>query len=84
MPVSAVNITNVMVERLKALEMWFLRRILRISWTELVSNKEVLERAGMERSLLRIFRKRQLDFLGHAEERQVRMFSCYWENQRKK
>ena len=53
------NITNAMVEILKALEMWFLRRILRISWIELTSNKEVLERAGMERSLLRNIRKRQ-------------------------
>ena len=60
------NITNAIVERLKALEMWFLRRILRISWTELISNKEVLERAGMERSLRRNIRKRQLKFLGHV------------------
>ena len=60
------NIANAMVERLKALEVWFLRRISIISWTELISNKEVLERAGMERSLLRNIRKRQLEFLGHV------------------
>ena len=60
------NIPIAMVERLKALEMWFLRRIMRISWTELISNKEVLERAGMERSLLKNIRKRQLEFLGHV------------------
>ena len=42
--------------------MWFLR----ISWTDKVSNEVVLERAGMKRKLMKVTRKRQLQFLGHV------------------
>ena len=50
--------------RLEAAEMWFIRRIMRISWTEKKSNDEVMEMAGYKRSLLKTIRKRQLQFLG--------------------
>lgn len=55
--------------RLEATEMWFLRRILKISWTEKKSNKDVMELAGYERSLIRTIRKRQLKFLGHISRK---------------
>ena len=45
--------------------MWFLRRILKISWTERTSNEEVLRRAGVKKEAVRIVRKRQLAFVGH-------------------
>ena len=51
--------------RLQAVEIWFLRRIFRISWTDHVINEEVLRKAGKERSLMKFIRKRQLQFLGH-------------------
>ena len=51
--------------RLEAAEMWFIRRIMRISWTEKKSNDEVMEMAGCKRSLLKTIRKRQLQFFGH-------------------
>ena len=54
-----------MRQRLEAAEMWFYRRMLRISWTEHKSNEEVLRMAGVERNLLKNIRKRQLEFLGH-------------------
>ena len=51
--------------RLEAAEMWYIRRVMRISWTEKKSNKEVMEMAGYKRSLLKTINKRQLQFLGH-------------------
>ena len=45
--------------------MWFLRRMLRISYLE----REVLERAGTARSLLKEARKRQAVFFGHVMRR---------------
>ena len=41
-------------------------RMMRVSWTERMTNEEVLERAGTKRCLLRAIRKRQLKFLGHV------------------
>ena len=36
-----------------------------MSWTEHITNREVLRKAGSERSLLNTIRKQQLKFLGH-------------------
>ena len=44
---------------IEAAEMWFLTRILRISWTERITNEKVLRRAGVKRSHLRTIRRRQ-------------------------
>ena len=51
-----------MVNRVQAAEMWFLRRMMRISWTEHTSNEEALRRAGTERGLLK-------EFFGHMMRR---------------
>ena len=54
------------IERgLEAAEMWYMRRIMRISWTEKKSNEEVMEMTGYRRSLLKTIRKRQQSF-GHV------------------
>ena len=45
--------------------MWFLRRILRIAWTDKVSNEEVLQRANTSRHLMKIIVNRQIRFVGH-------------------
>ena len=57
------TLTKDLERRLEAAEMWYIRRIMRISWTEKKSNKEVMEVAGYKRSLLKTIRKRQLQFL---------------------
>lgn len=59
------TVKKIMEKRLEAVEMWFLRRMLRIPWTARVSNEEVMRRAGVERMLVKTIRKRQLQFLGH-------------------
>ena len=59
------TITEDLKKKLEATEMWFIRRILGISWKEKKTNQEVLEQAEIRRSLLKTIRKRQLQFLGH-------------------
>ena len=68
------TISQQMMKRLEAAEMWFIRRILKIAWTERVTNKEVLERAGTSTEISNTILKRQLNFLGHV------MREGEWEN----
>ena len=42
-----------------------LRRMLRIAWTDKVSNEEVLQRANTSRNLLKVIVNRQMRFVGH-------------------
>ena len=60
------NIGRQITNRIAAAEMWFLRRILRVSWADGVTNEEVLRRAGTHRELLNQVRGRQMKFLGHV------------------
>jgi len=64
------TISETMKERLRAVEMWFLRRMLKISWTEKKSNLEVRRAAGVQRTLVKTIRQGQLDFFGHVMRRQ--------------
>ena len=50
-----------MIKKLEALETWFYRRMLKISWKEMVTNVEV----NTSTSLLIDIVHRQLTFLGH-------------------
>ena len=59
------TISPQMRQRLEATEIWFYRRMLRISWTERKSNDEELRMASAETNLLKNIRKRQLEFLSH-------------------
>ena len=56
--------------KLEAVEMWFLRRMLRISWTKKKTNEAVLEEAETTRSLIKNIRKRQATFFGHVMRRE--------------
>ena len=55
-----------MESQLEATEIWFLRRTLRIAWTDKVSNDQVLQRANMSRNLLKVIVSRQIRFVGHV------------------
>ena len=59
------TITAETKKNLEAAEMWFYRRMLRISWKEKRTNESVIEETNQERSLIKTIRKRQLKFLGH-------------------
>jgi len=52
--------------RLEAAEMWFLQRMLRIPWTDRETNSNVLNRADIERHLLKTNRSKQAEFWGHV------------------
>ena len=56
--------------RIEAAEMWFWRRLLKISWTERISNEQVLERMNTPRELLKHIKQRQLRFVGHIMREQ--------------
>ena len=43
-----------------------MRRMMRVPWTDKVSNEEVLRKAGVSRKLLKYIWMRQLSFMGHV------------------
>jgi hypothetical protein len=48
--------------QLEATEMWFLRRMRKVSWRAKASNKIILQRANKTRTLIRDIRKKQSIF----------------------
>jgi hypothetical protein len=52
--------------KVNAFEMWCYRRILRISWKDKVTNKEVLNRVQIELHFLKDMIKRKLKYAGHV------------------
>ena len=54
------------INRIEAFEMWILKRMLKIPWTEHVRNEDVLRIAGLEnRELFEHIKKRKISYLGH-------------------
>lgn len=53
------------MSRLDSFEMWLYRRILKISWTERVTNDRVLERMDKEQELLTTVKRRKAAYFGH-------------------
>ena len=54
-----------LLSRLDAFEMWICRRVLKISWTGKITNKDVLRRIRTGRYIVRQFKTRRLQYLGH-------------------
>ena len=61
----AWTVTKGLQKRLEACEMWFHRRMLKLSWTEKKRNEEVLKEVGQTRNIMSKFRRRQSGFFGH-------------------
>ena len=57
-------------KKLEAGEIWFYRRIRRISWVKKLLNGKELQMVKMERSLLIIIGKKQLNFVGHVARKE--------------
>ena len=53
------TITKSQLSRLDAFEMWVYCRVLKISWTEKITNEEVLRRMGTGREIVRQFKTRK-------------------------
>ena len=60
------TISVAMQKKLDAFETWLYRRMLRISWKDMVTNKEVYPRMNPKQSPLVDIVRRQMSFLGHA------------------
>jgi len=65
----AWNINRIAENTINAAEMWFYRRMLRISYEDHITNEEVLTRIGSKRSLLKNIQTRQAQFFGHTMRR---------------
>ena len=53
------------IRRLEAFEMWIWRRMERISWTQHMSNKEVLNIVKEEKTIIQTIKQRQKNWIGH-------------------
>ena len=54
------------VRRLENCEMWLWRKVLNITWSNKVCNKEVLRRACKVRAIIPVINRRQRVLLGHT------------------
>ena len=78
------TIIEAMKKQLKAAEMWFLWRMMKVSWIKKITNEDVLRRAQTERQLMKQIVKRQCSFSGHIrKERRHRMSNDNRESRRK-
>lgn len=59
------TINESMAKRISAFELWTYRRMLRISWTEKVTNEEVLKRANIKKRLFNLIQTKKLKYFGH-------------------
>ena len=48
------------------MEMWIWRKIERITWTDHITNDEVLERVQENRQLINLIKERQAKWIGHV------------------
>jgi len=54
---------------LESFEMWYWRRMEKISWTDYVRNEKVLLRVSEQRNILHEIRKRKVNWIGHILRR---------------
>src|SRR5437899_9715171 len=70
------TISAAMAKKVEAAEMWFYRRILRISYKKHIANEEVLNRMATKRNLIITIRRRQMSFFGHVmRNKEIENFS---------
>ena len=63
--VRAWTLTETLIRRLKAFEMWIYWRILRISWIEHTTNKKVLRRMDKTKEVTFTVKRRKMEYLRH-------------------
>ena len=54
------------IDRLRAFEMWILRRMENISWKDKVTNEQVLEIVKEKRTIIHVIRSRKKKWIGHV------------------
>ena len=65
------TISVAMQKKIKAFETWLYRRMLRISWKDMVTNEEMYPRMNIKQSLLVDIVCRQMSFLGHVLRKEM-------------
>ena len=60
------TISGAMQKNLKAFKTWPYKRMLTISWKDMVTNEEVYRRMNIKQSLLVVIVRLQMSFLGHV------------------
>ena len=63
--------TNETVKKVNASELWFLRKMQRISWTAHDTNETVPKQICQVRQLLNTIKNRQLQFFGHIMRQRI-------------
>ena len=56
-------------KHLESFEIWYWRRMEKISWTDYVRNEEVLLQGNEQRNILHAIRKRKANWIGHILSR---------------
>lgn len=76
--VESWTLTEATAGRLEAFEMWTYRRILKISWTEKISNTRVLQKLNKEKEIMYTVKRRKLEYLGHImrNETKYKLLKC--------
>ena len=64
------TISKTMIRRLTAFEMWSYRKMMKIPWTDKVTNAEVLNRMSTSLQLERVIKTRTLKYFGHVMRHQ--------------
>ncbi|CAG9832009.1 unnamed protein product [Diabrotica balteata] len=70
--VESWSLNEDMCRKLEASEMWLYRRMLKIPWTDRVTNEEVLRRMNKNREVLTTIKSRKLQFFGHIMRNESR------------
>ena len=63
------TLTPLLQRNIEATEMWFFRRMLRVSYKDKISNETILLMSDSNRSIVNRIRTRQARFLGHVMRR---------------
>ena len=61
------TLNNNMENKINAFEMWTLRKIANVKWTDRVTNDEVCRRLHVQRKLLSDIKQRKLAYFGHIK-----------------
>jgi hypothetical protein len=70
-------ITAAEQKRLEAMEMWCYTRMLKIKWTDRITNEETLSIKEEKRNIMNAVRRRRGRLIGHIL-RQIRLLKQYW------
>lgn len=76
--VESWTLTEATTKRLEAFEMWTYRRMLKISWTDKISNIRVLQKLNKEKEIMLTVKRRKLEYLGHImrNETKYKLLKC--------